>query len=85
MAESTLAEEAERFAGRLRRLIEFAIVEFGVNHHDGYAEVIAASRDQWETVQLEAAIRDLVRQDPERNPITLRRVISEAQRTATSV
>lgn len=73
-----------RFRPALEDVIEFTIVEFGVDCHDGYAEIIATSRDQWETVQLEAAIRGLVHKDPERNTPTLRRAISEAKRAATS-
>lgn len=67
-----------RFRLSLEDAIEFAIVEFGVDHHPGYETVLAEAREQWQHVQLEGAIRDLVRNDPTRGPIVLRRAIRDA-------
>lgn len=71
---------APLFRPSLEDVIEFAIVEFGVDSQKGHEAVLTEARSHSQLLQLEAAIRDVVQEDPKRGPSVLRRAIVDAQR-----
>jgi len=49
----------ERFRPSLEDVIEFLIVDCGIDHKEGWRAVIQAGRERWRRRQLRAAVRDL--------------------------
>lgn len=62
----------------LEDVIEFAIAKFDVDTKDGHAQRIKEGRERWRRLQAKAAIRDVIRDDPEMGPTELREAIELA-------
>lgn len=67
-----------RFRPSLEDVIEFAIAEFNVDKKDGYAQRIEEGRRRWRRLQVKAAIRDVIRDDPTTGPDELKEAIELA-------
>jgi hypothetical protein len=70
-----------RFRPALEDVIEFAIAEFNVDRKDGYADRIEVGRKRWRRLQVKAAIRDVIKDDPLSGPDELRNAIDLAARS----
>lgn len=70
-----------RFRPALEDVIEFAIAEFNVDAKDGHAERIEEGRIRWRRLQVKAAIRDVIKDDPEVAPDDLKETIARAVRS----
>lgn len=69
-----------RFRPALEDVIEFAIHDLAVEPYDGWRTAIQEGRDRWRRVQLAAALRDVIKDDPDTVPDELRRAIDDARR-----
>lgn len=67
-----------RFRPSIEDIIEFVVEEFGITTKAGWRDRIADQRQTWEEVQLSAAVRDVLRADPERLRAYLHQVVDRA-------
>jgi len=67
-----------RFRPSLEDVVEFAIAELNVDAKDGYAQRIEEGRERWRCLQVKAAIRDVIRDDPATGPDELKEAIELA-------
>lgn len=69
----------KRFRPCLEDVVEFAIQDLGVEARPEWAEAVAAGRKRWRRIQLAAAIRDAIKDDPVAAPDELRAMIEHAR------
>lgn len=70
-----------RFRPSPEDVIEFAIAEFNVDRKEGYAQRIDEGRKRWRRLQVKAAIRDVIRDDPRTGPDELKEAIEVADQS----
>lgn len=73
-----------RFRPALEDVIEFAVAEFDVDRKDGCAQRIEEGRMRWRRLQVKAAIRDVIKDDPTTGPEDLREAIDLAAASVSS-
>lgn len=73
----------KRFRPSLEDVIEFIVEEFEVDTRPGWREQVEEGRLRWKNIQLRAAIRDMLRPDPEGMKAELHRLIDRAYEDVT--
>lgn len=68
-----------RLRPSLEDVIAFAIHDLGVEAKPDYASSITSGRARWKRIQVEAAIRDVIKNDPEGAPNRLREAIDKGE------
>jgi hypothetical protein len=71
-----------RFRPSLEDVVEFAVNELAVEPKPGWQERVKEGRRRWFRLQVNAAIRDLVKLDPKDAPQQLGDAVSAAERAA---
>ena len=69
-----------RMRPTLEDVIDFAVRDLGVEAKSGWQERIESGRKRWRRLQVKAALRDVIRDDPAGAPDELRQAIEQARR-----
>lgn len=69
-----------RFRPCMEDVLEFAIIDLGVEADDGWREAVKEGRKRWRDIQLRSTIRDAVFEDPTEGPSDIAAALDAAVR-----